>query len=108
MDYCHIEPIKKSLNREALNRAMVAYLVVRGIGCPHCVVRVHNSLLQLDGVLVCLFEDQTAVVAYDPECVTPPHLIEAVEMAGSDSHHQYQAHLSFNNSLSMMLAPNRM
>ena len=39
MNDCYIEPIRKPFKREALNTAMVAYLAVRGIGCPHCVIQ---------------------------------------------------------------------
>lgn len=103
MSDCHIEAITKTFDPEALDSAWVAYLAVQGIGCPRCVIRVSNSLLSLEGVLICIFEECTAAVAYDPKLVTPHDLLEAVAVAGNDGHHHYQATVWFNSPLSNAL-----
>lgn len=51
-DNCHDDPLEKPLVKEALSKAMVAYLAVGGMGCPCCAMRVRNGLLGLDGVLL--------------------------------------------------------
>lgn len=92
---CQIEVFSKPLKRDALAHALTAYLLVSGMGCPRCAIRVNNSLLQLDGVLLSgiVLEECLAVVTYDPEVATPSDLIQAVVDAGNDGRHQYAAHI---------------
>ena len=90
---CHVEPIEKPLDHEALARAAVTYLTVSGMGCPRCAIRVNNSLLRLDGVLEAnvFLEQGFAAVAYDPDRLKPGDLVQAVAEAGNDGRHHYQA-----------------
>lgn len=90
---CHVEPVEKPLDRAALATAIIAYLAIRGMGCPRCAMRVRNGLLSLDGVLLAdvFLENGMAAVAYNPEQVFPNDLVRAVAAAGNDSRHYYQA-----------------
>ncbi|MBZ0294891.1 MAG: cation transporter [Anaerolineae bacterium] len=90
---CHVDVLEKPIDREALATAQAAFLAVRGMGCPRCATRVHNGLLQLDGVLLVevTLEIGLAAVAYDPAQVEPPDLVHAVAEAGNDGRHRYQA-----------------
>lgn len=92
---CTVEPLEKPLDRTALNTAHVAYLGVRGMGCPRCALRVRNGLLRLDGVLMAevFLAKGIAAAAYDPSQLTPSALVRAVAAAGNDGRHHYQAHL---------------
>jgi hypothetical protein len=65
---CHVEPLEKPLNRDALATAVVAFLEVSGMSCLRCVVRVRNGLLSLDGVLLAEvnLENRFAAAAIDP------------------------------------------
>ena len=90
---CHVEPIDKPVDGAQLNHSMVAYLGVQGMGCPRCAIRVRNGLLMLDGVLrtSVFLEKGMAAVFYDPERLSPPELVWAVEQAGHSSAHRYEA-----------------
>ena len=90
---CHVEPIEKPVDRAALSRAMTAYLVVWGMRCPRCAVRVRNALLGLDGVLVAdvFLDEGIAAVSYDPERMNAEDLVVAVAFAGDGERHRYQA-----------------
>ena len=92
-DHCHVEPFEKPLDQNALEVADVVYLAVSGMGCPRCAMRVKNSLLRLNGVLLSevSLENGIAAVAYDPARVTPSDLAQAVSDAGNDGRHQYEA-----------------
>ena len=90
---CHVEPVEKPLDEAALANASTVYLVVQGMGCPRCTMRVRNGLLGLDGVLAAnvFLEEGMAVAAYDPARVETGDLIAAVATAGGDGRHHYQA-----------------
>lgn len=92
-DNCHIEPFEKPFDQNALESANVVFLAVSGMGCPRCAMRVNNSLLRLDGVLLSevILENGAAAVAYDPAHVTPADLVQAVSDAGNDGRHHYAA-----------------
>jgi copper chaperone CopZ len=92
---CHVEPVNKPLDKEALASAEAAYLAVWGMGCPRCATRVRNGLLSLDGVLLAdVFLDRgMAAAAYDPERVSPKDLVAAVAGAGNDGRHHYRAEI---------------
>ncbi len=92
---CHVEPVEKPVDHEALQEALVAYLGVGGMGCPRCAMRVRNALLQLDGVILAevILEQSLALAAYDPERITPDDLMVAVAGAGNDGRHRYWAQL---------------
>ncbi|MFQ5410545.1 MAG: heavy-metal-associated domain-containing protein [Anaerolineales bacterium] len=90
---CHVEPLEKPLDQDALSKSTVAYLAVSGMGCPRCATRVRNGLLSLGGVLQAdiFLEQGLAAAAYDPQQVTVSDLIGAVAGAGNDGRHSYQA-----------------
>ncbi len=92
-DTCHVEPVQKPVDPDTLKSADVVYLTITGMGCPRCAMRVNNSLLNLDGVLLSemVLENGIAVVAYDPARVTPADLVQAVSNAGNDGRHHYAA-----------------
>ena len=92
---CHVEPMEKPVDPAALASAEIAYLAVRGMGCPRCAMRVRNGLLGLDGVLTAeiLLADGLAVAAYDPARLAADDLVAAVGAAGNDGRHRYQAQL---------------
>ena len=93
LENCQVEPLEKPLDRDALANSMAAYLMVYGMGCPRCAMRVRNGLLGLDGVLLAEvhLENGIAVSAFDPNRVAPADLVAAVVGAGNDGRHQYQA-----------------
>ena len=92
---CHVEPVEKPLDEAALANSSTVYLVIQGMGCPRCAMRVRNGLLELDGVLAVevFLEESMAVAAFDPERVETGELIAAVAAAGGDGRHHYQAQL---------------
>jgi copper chaperone CopZ len=94
-DNCHVDPVEKTLDHQALDEAMAAYLQVAGMGCPNCAMRVRNGLLGLEGVIAAdvALEQGLAAAAYDPERVTAEDLIQAVAGAGNDGRHHYFARL---------------
>jgi len=96
---CHIEPIEKPLDEEALPRADFAYVAVSGMGCQTCATRVRNGLLRLNGVLAASIDlsYQIAAVTYDPARVSPADMITAIAETGDGRHH-YQARLVASTS----------
>lgn len=94
-DNCHVDPLEKPLDQEALSSAMAAYLAVSGMGCSNCAARVRNGLLNLEGVLLAEIhlEHGIAATAFDPNRVTVEDLIQAVSQSGNDGRHHYVAQL---------------
>jgi Cd2+/Zn2+-exporting ATPase/Cu+-exporting ATPase len=92
---CHVDMIDKPFEGEVPEGATQAQLAVSGMGCPNCAARVHNALLQLEGVLKAevLLESGTALVLYNSQKVEPHALMQAVELMGIQSNHNYQAQL---------------
>lgn len=90
---CHVDPLEKPPDHAAISEAMAAYLAVWGMGCPNCAMRVRNSLLNLDGVLLVdiFLEQAMAVVSYDPKRVNSDELVRAVAGASNDGRHHYRA-----------------
>lgn len=90
---CHVDPLLKTAEPEALARAETAVLGVTGMGCQTCVTRVRNSLLSRPGVMqvqIDLFA-ALALIHYEPERIESHGLIEAVAAAGNDGRHVYRA-----------------
>jgi copper chaperone CopZ len=92
---CHVDPVEKAVDEQALLTARATFLGVSGMGCPTCAMRVRNGLLTVDGVLVAevYLQNGVAAVAYDPEDVTLDRLVTAVAGAGNDGRHHYEAHV---------------
>ena len=92
---CHVIPITKPLDSEALRGARSAYLAVEGLGCERCATRVRNALLQLGNALAAdvVLADGMARVAYAPEHTDVGRLLAAVVACGDDTRHRYRAKL---------------
>ena len=92
---CHVDPLHKSPSIEERQEQAVALLDVMGMGCPNCVNRVRNGLLQVYGVVSAEvdLEAHRARVVYNPGLVEPRHLQWAVADAGAAAHHDYRAYL---------------
>jgi copper chaperone CopZ len=90
---CHVEPLEKPVDPVVLQSATAVFLMVQGMGCPRCAMRVRNGLLGLEGVLMAdvFLEEGMAVAAYDPARVETGDLIGAVAAAGGDGRHHYEA-----------------
>jgi copper chaperone CopZ len=48
---CHVDAVHKSPSIEERREKAEALLAVEGMGCPNCVLRVRNGLLQVYGVV---------------------------------------------------------
>ena len=92
---CHVEPIEKPLEENALSQADAAFLGICGMGCPNCAMRVRNGLIRLKGVLYAdiYLQSGVATVAYDPQLVTTVELVTAVYESGNDGRHDYRARI---------------
>lgn len=90
---CHVEEIKKQVNKEELQNASIVWLAVSGMGCINCARRVGNALLGLDGVLRVdvELERRVAKVIFDPHKAKPEDLPAAVAEVGRASNHNYFA-----------------
>lgn len=92
---CHVDEMHKSPSMEERREQAVALLAVEGMGCPNCVLRVRNGLLQVYGVVsadVDLAGGQARVV-YNPRLVQTKHLPRAVADAGAAARHEYRAYV---------------
>ncbi len=71
----------------------MARLLVWGLVCPNCAVRVRNVLLMRDGVVSAVvdWERGLAFVDYLPHLTNPHDLVRAIGSAGSDADHNYHA-----------------
>lgn len=92
---CHVDPVEKVVDPAALDRAETAVLEVIGMGCQTCATRVRNSLLSRPGVMQAQIDLHAglALVQYDAGQIEPQDLLQAVAVAGGDSHHAYMASL---------------
>lgn len=92
---CHVELIHKPFDEKDCSEISEAGLLISGMGCPNCAIRVRNALIQLDGVnwVKIELESGKAQVAYDAMKVTPEQFIPVVAAAGKDSRHNYVARL---------------
>ncbi len=85
---CHVEPIRKVVDPQALEGSATALLGIMGMGCPNCANRVRNSLLSLPGVLRAEIDlsHGLARVDFDPGSAGHRDLLDAVAAAGDDRH----------------------
>ncbi|MCC6611841.1 MAG: heavy-metal-associated domain-containing protein [Anaerolineae bacterium] len=92
-DNCHVEPVQKTVTPEERKMVKRILLAVRGMGCPNCAIRVHNSLVALKGVITAYVDHTagTAEVEFNPHIVAIPALVGAVAEAGNDGRHAYSA-----------------
>ena len=92
---CHVEPIHKAVDAQRLSDAPLVYLLVRGMGCPACAMRVRNALLGVEGVLAAdvFLEPGVASVLYDPAQAAVEALPVAVAAADATGRHHYTAQI---------------
>ena len=90
---CRVEPIHKTPTDEEKRHSKAAVFLVFGMGCTSCAARVRNSLMRLKGVLDASadYEKSLARVVFNPNLVAVSELLGAVEGAGGDNVHTYQA-----------------
>ena len=90
-----VTPSQEPANPEELAQTETAFLLVRGIGCPACALRVRNGLLQIDGVVAAdvVLSHGLAKVWYDPKAVQPESLAARLPALADDAGHHYTAHL---------------
>jgi Cu+-exporting ATPase len=68
-----------------------AVLVLEGMSCASCAVRIEKALNKVEGVEATVnFATETAAVTYDPRIVGPGRLVDAVEQAGYHAHAREQ------------------
>ncbi len=94
-DNCHVEPVTKTTPAGLPQKADLALLAIRGMGCNNCAARVRNSLLTLDGVyeVEIYLNLGMAEVSYNSQQVSSRMLTDAVSRAGNDRRHEYLAEL---------------
>lgn len=92
-DDCHAEPAAPAPHQHADGLREVAYLTIRGMGCPTCATRVRNALLTTPGVITAdvRLEAQHGSVIYDPAVTYPKRLEDAIAEMGRASRHDYHA-----------------
>ncbi len=90
---CYVPRYDKQLSAKDMAQAYSAFLAVQGMGCPSCAMRVHNSLLQLDGVYAVEIDLERALahVLFNPARTPVGTLPLAVAAAGNDGRHNYSA-----------------
>jgi copper chaperone CopZ len=88
-------PIEKKVSVQQLAQAETLILVVRGMGCPACALRVYNGLLGIEGVLAVkvALRYGLAKVWYDAGRLQPETLPELLPVVTSDGWHHYTAHI---------------
>jgi copper chaperone CopZ len=90
---CHVPPLQKNPTEQELERSEKILLQVWGMGCPNCARRVRNSLVSQQGVVEAEVDHQhgLALIRHNPEMAPLEVLMKAVEAAGNDGRHHYQA-----------------
>ncbi len=90
---CHVEMFHKPFDETDVSAVSKANLLVSGMGCHNCAIRVRNALLQLNGVhwVDVELESGSAQVAYDATKISPDQFAPAVAMADPQGRHHYQA-----------------
>ena len=94
---CHVDPLEKPVDPEALDHSETTMLQVTGMCCQTCATRVRNSLLSCPGVVQAQIDLYAgmALVHYDARQIEPQDLLPAVAVAGGDSHHVYRASILY-------------
>ena len=90
---CHVVPIEKTVTDEELENTQHLILMVQGMGCVNCAMRVRNNLFALKGVAQVEVSHFTAAanIRFNPDLVTLKQLFEAIANAGNDGRHVYKA-----------------
>ena len=84
---------RQEIGTRQLAPAHCIYLLVRGMGCPSCAMRVRAALLSVKGVLTAdvLLEQGVALVRYDSEQAIVDDMLNSVERAADSGEHKYSA-----------------
>ncbi|MEX1071556.1 MAG: heavy-metal-associated domain-containing protein [Anaerolineales bacterium] len=92
---CHVDLIHKLYDEKDVSEISRADLVVSGMGCYNCAMRVRNAILQLDGVnwVDVKLETGRAQVAYNVTKISPKQFLPAVATADPEGRRHYQAEL---------------
>ena len=90
---CHVEPLEKAVTLQQIQAASRAILSIGGMGCPNCAMRVHNSLVAVNGVYRAdvYLKIGLAEVYYDRNKVSADVLTQVVQHAGTAVRHDYHA-----------------
>jgi copper chaperone CopZ len=89
---CHVDLIEVEVDPETLDRAEERFLAIAGMGCPTCVARVHNALVDVPGVLTANVELESSLAqVWLNDRVDYETLVGAVDEAGRKCGHRYLA-----------------
>ncbi|HXF59989.1 MAG TPA: cation transporter [Caldilineaceae bacterium] len=90
---CQAMPAAKPASAEQLAQAETVFLLVQGMGCPACALRVRNGLLQIEGVVAAdvVLSHGLAKVWYDPAVLQPETLAARLPALADDGRHHYSA-----------------
>jgi copper chaperone len=93
---CHVERIEKPFEGEIPEGIARTELLVSGMGCQNCAARVHNALIQLEGVFRADVDLPRGIarVFYDQNIVDADELVRAVMQMGILSNHRYMARVA--------------
>ena len=91
--HCHVEVVERKPSFEELADISEAKLLVSGMGCANCALRVRNALVMRQGVVDAQVDHSSgqALVHFNPGMLGLDDLIDAVSTAGNGSHHRYRA-----------------
>lgn len=92
--HCHVDVVERNPSLEELEDISETKLLVSGMGCPNCALRVRNALILCQGVVDARVDHVSgqALIRFNPKMVSLGDLIDAVSIAGNGSHHRYVAH----------------
>lgn len=92
---CHVEPISRQPEPEELEDLTDTMLLISGMGCPSCAMRVQNALVAERGVIDAQVDHVSgrALVRHNHAMVHPRDLIALVHSASNRSGHRYAAAL---------------
>lgn len=90
---CQVKPLRKAVSEQQLAQAETVYLLIRGMGCPTCALRVRNALLQVEGVVAAdiHLDYGVARVSYEPQVVQPETVGRRLPELADDGRHHYTA-----------------
>lgn len=90
-DKCHVQPVERVVTPEEQETTQNVALVIYGMGCPNCAMRVRNSLVALHGVVQTDVDHFTGLanITFNPTLLKVIDLVDAVGNAGNDGHHRY-------------------
>jgi copper chaperone CopZ len=92
---CGALPIDTPVSSRPLAQAATVFLLVRGMDCPACTLRVRNALLHIEGVMAAdvALNRGLAKVWYDAKRVQPETLAAQLPTLADDAMHHYTAQL---------------